>query len=112
MTNLKNWDSAAYEVGSYMQSVFVDHVLAHYKFNDAEAILDLGCGDGNNTIKVANMAPRASVVGMDWSPEQIAAAKKKHSDKSNVSFMNGDISKLNCNEQYDSIVSFFLLGLG
>ena len=40
--------------------------------------VDLGCGPGNSTILLAGRFPSASVLGIDSSPEMIAAARSRH----------------------------------
>jgi len=44
---------------------------------DATTAVDLGCGPGNSTEVVAANFPDATVIGIDSSPEMIAAARKR-----------------------------------
>jgi trans-aconitate 2-methyltransferase len=53
---------------------FVD-LLARIDATDPRTIVDLGCGPGNLTALLADRWPDASVVGLDSSPEMIAAAR-------------------------------------
>jgi len=39
------------------------------------SILDVGCGNGSNTLEIARLYPHARVVGIDIAPEAIIAAK-------------------------------------
>src|SRR5215475_11574851 len=43
-------------------------------------IVDLGCGPGNSTAVCAERWPTASILGIDNSPEMIAAARDAHPD--------------------------------
>ena len=40
-------------------------------------MLDVGCGPGNSTELLAARYPQAEIVGVDSSPEMIAAARKR-----------------------------------
>lgn len=49
-------------------------LLARVSATDPATVVDLGCGPGNLTALLADRWPGASVVGVDSSPEMIAAA--------------------------------------
>ncbi|HEY3741952.1 MAG TPA: methyltransferase domain-containing protein [Bryobacteraceae bacterium] len=53
-------------------------------------IIDLGCGPGNSTAVCADRWPSASILGIDNSPEMIAAAQTAHQASQ---FEVGDIAK-------------------
>lgn len=53
-------------------------------------IIDLGCGPGNSTAVCAERWPEASIVGLDSSPEMIAAARASQPERS---WMVGDIGE-------------------
>lgn len=70
---------------------------------DGARILDLGCGSGQDAYLLSRLAgPDGSVVGVDFTPEQLAVARA-HRDwhaerygysRSNVEFIEGDIERL------------------
>jgi SAM-dependent methyltransferase len=67
------WDPCAYgEHGSFVHEL-ASGVLESLAAKPGEHILDLGCGDGQLTRRIA--AKGASVVGVDASPDMIAAAR-------------------------------------
>ena len=68
----QNWDPAAYgEHGAFVHGL-AGGVLEWLAAQPGERILDLGCGDGQLTQKIA--AAGASVVGIDASPAMVEAA--------------------------------------
>ncbi len=58
-----------------------------------EYVLDLGCGDGTPTVKIAEFLPEGEVVGIDVSQGMIDTALPKA--RRNMEFLLMDINKLN-----------------
>jgi ubiquinone/menaquinone biosynthesis C-methylase UbiE len=54
--------------------------------------LDLGCGDGNYTEHAT--ARDARLVGLDRSPEMLAAARRRLGERSGVAWVQGDVAML------------------
>jgi trans-aconitate 2-methyltransferase len=52
-------------------------------------VVDIGCGPGNSTELLAARFPDAEVIGMDSSPDMLAAARKR---LPKASFVDGDIA--------------------
>ncbi len=108
VATLENWDSEAYNVGSYMQNYCVNKILADQNFKANLRILDLGCGDGKSTANILNYAPSATVLGIDRSPEMISSANKNYASDL-ITFEQQDITHLTVKAPFDQIVSFFCL---
>lgn len=51
--------------------------MARHIPDEAELILDVGCGLGAGTWRLEELYPRARVVGINVSPWQVAQAKKR-----------------------------------
>ncbi len=54
------------------------------------AALDIGCGAGELSLAMARGNPQAKVVGVDISPELVAAARERGSALGNVDFVEAD----------------------
>ncbi|MGO8915740.1 MAG: class I SAM-dependent methyltransferase [Stellaceae bacterium] len=70
----QHWDPARYQRNAGFVAALGEPLLALLAPEPHERILDLGCGDGALTQLIAR---RASVVGVDASPEQVAAARAR-----------------------------------
>ena len=74
----QSWDPALYAKNAAFVPKLGAPVVDLLAPKPGERILDLGCGDGVLTEKLKDLG--VSVVGVDASPEQIAAAKKRGVD--------------------------------
>ena len=69
------WDTQVYEKNGAFVHGMASGVLEWLAAQAAERILDLGCGDGQLTQRIA--ATGANVVGADASAEMVAAARAR-----------------------------------
>ncbi|MGB6728482.1 MAG: methyltransferase domain-containing protein [Terracidiphilus sp.] len=71
----QTWDPKAYERNGAFVHQLAGGVLEWLRPKKGERILDLGCGDGQLTARIA--AKGAVVSGVDASPEMVAAARSR-----------------------------------
>jgi SAM-dependent methyltransferase len=71
----QHWDPQAYEKNGAFVPGLAGGVLEWLDAQPAEYILDLGCGDGQLTLRIA--ATGASVIGVDASAEMVEAARAR-----------------------------------
>ncbi|MGH3262964.1 MAG: trans-aconitate 2-methyltransferase [Trebonia sp.] len=83
------WDAGQYlRFGGERSRPFFD-LVAQVRATSPRYVADLGCGPGNLTAALAERWPGATVVGVDNSPEMIAAASG--TAVPNLSFALGDV---------------------
>jgi len=75
-----------------------------------EAVLDVGCGNGFTTKKMAKEFPDSEFTGIDFSPKMIQRVQDAEDYPSNVEFYEGDVLSLSRNKylvprHYDVVVS-------
>src|SRR5260370_4514712 len=77
-TSFQHWNAAGYEDNAHCVAVRGQPVVDLVQREAGEGILDLGCGDGALTEKLVALG--AQVVGIDNSPDMIAAALRRGLD--------------------------------
>lgn len=94
----QEWDARAYAHNARFVADYGREVATLLAPRPHERILDLGCGDGALTAYVAGLA--LSVVGVDASPELIAAARERGLDARVV-----DACALEFENEFDAVFS-------
>ena len=87
------WNAADYARHSASQSLWADDLLARCPLRGDEHILDVGCGDGKITARLAEMVAGGKVTGVDASAEMIAHARSQHT-RANLDFQIMDARHL------------------
>jgi trans-aconitate methyltransferase len=97
------FDGDKYRAASAHQKEWGARLIAELKLKGTEDVLDLGCGDGALTARLAALVPRGRAVGIDSSPSMIEVARR-HS-QSNLSFGLLDINQLANENEFDVVFS-------
>jgi trans-aconitate 2-methyltransferase len=96
------WDPVVYRrFGDERARPFLD-LLARVGAQDPAVVVDLGCGEGRGTAVLADRWPGARVIGVDSSPEMLAAAA---ATAERVEFVEGDVRDWVPDEPVDVVVS-------
>lgn len=104
-----HWDARRYSSNSDIQFAITMAVLASYRFNGREAVLDVGCGDGRVSHQLSLRVPEGRVVGIDSSASMIEFAQANHASQPNLSFALKDVCELDYMKEFDVAVSTFCL---
>ena len=94
----EEWSSLRYQQNARFVSDLGEPVVRLLNPQPGERILDLGCGDGVLTKKIAGTG--AKVVGIDGSADMIAAARRN-----GVNATVGDAHKLDFDAEFDAVFS-------
>jgi trans-aconitate methyltransferase len=97
------FDGKKYEKASAHQKEWGIKLISELSLNGSEHVLDLGCGDGNLTSRIAELLPEGDVLGVDASQGMIDAALPK--ERSNLHFRTLDINDLDFKNQFDVVFS-------
>jgi len=92
------WNPAQYEANAAFVPALGAGILARLAPRAGERILDLGCGNGTLTLDI--MAVGATVVGVDSSPDMVAAARDRGID---ARVMNA--TALTFDSEFDAVFS-------
>lgn len=109
---MQDWDSEIYSKNSSIQykgaTDFIQKYINKFKGKTLN-ILDIGCGDGKITKELSLTLNESTICGIDSSTSMIEYASKNHSNGKKLYFVKSDASKLNFQEEFDLIVSFYCL---
>ena len=94
------WDSDAYDGGHSFVFEYGEDVVALLEPQAGERILDLGCGTGHLSARIATSG--ADVVGIDSSTEMIAQARDRYPDPE---FIHADARTVAFEEPFDAVFS-------
>jgi len=97
------FDAERYRSCSKHQKEWGGKVIGELGLTGDERILDIGCGDGVLTSKIAELVPRGSVLGIDSSKNMIDAANRLQKD--NLHFMVLDANDIDFDDEFDVIFS-------
>ncbi|WP_460217843.1 class I SAM-dependent methyltransferase [Psychroserpens sp. MEBiC05023] len=94
------WNTELYNDNHAFVFEYGESLIELLEVKPYETILDLGCGTGELTNKISQLSP--NVIGMDFSPEMIAAAKVNFPE---LQFYEIDASDFDLNIPFDTIFS-------
>ncbi len=105
------WNPEDYERNSSAQERWADALISGLRLKGDEHILDIGCGGGKITAKIATFAPGGQVLGIDSSRYMIDFAQDRFppSQHPNLQFELGDALSLDFDQEFDLVVSFACL---
>jgi trans-aconitate 2-methyltransferase len=98
-----DFDPGKYRQASNHQRDWGNRLIEELDLRGDEKILDLGCGEGTLSARLAERVPKGGVVGMDSSAPMIEAAKAL--ETSNLRFLCRDIDDLDFVQGFDVVFS-------
>jgi arsenite methyltransferase len=69
-------------------------VLEKMRLAPTDSVLDVGCGGGWLSRRLAKLVPHGRVIGMDISDEMIQRARRASSDFHNLMFVTGEVAEI------------------
>lgn len=100
------WDPDDYGRNAAAQTGWATGLLPLLDLSGAEAVLDLGSGDGRVTAALADLVPDGRVVGLDASPAMVAHARRHHAAaRPNLEFVLGDMQAVPFRDRFDRVFS-------
>lgn len=104
-----DWPAEDYAIGTFVQATFADQSLKDFAFNSDDNLLDIGCGDGSYTLKLANHIPHGKVSAIDFSEKMISRAKQQIQEYNNVTFEHMDATKINAKLAFSAVTALWSL---
>lgn len=95
-----DFDGDKYERASTHQRAWGGDLMSALELRGSERVLDLGCGDGSLTARLAELVPGGSVLGIDSSEGMVATARAHHR-AGNLEFSLMDIADMDFEGEFD-----------
>lgn len=83
-----------------------EKILGHIKNGDT--FLDLACGTGILTRKIAEKFPESSIIGIDITQSYLDVAKKNSSFYKNIAYIHQDAETIELSKKFDYITASYL----
>lgn len=100
MSSRQKWDAELYEARHSFVWEFGQGLIDRLKPQHGERILDVGCGPGQLTAKIAESG--AQVIGLDASPEMIGQARQNFPK---LSFALESVTTMHFDAEFDAVFS-------
>ena len=106
-----DWNALAYAQHSSLQEAMANEVLGRLALQAHARVLDIGCGDGKLSARIADRVPEGRVLGVDASPDMVEFAARHFAAggsqaRANLRFEVMDARALDFDGEFDVIVSF------
>lgn len=88
----------------YRHPGITEKVFAGMKVARAERSLDIGCGPGWGTRRLAQLAPEGLAVGLDVADEMVRLARRLWIEQENVMFVRGSTDEIPWQEDFFTLV--------
>ena len=86
----------------YWKNEIIRHI------SNGKMILDLACGTGILTRKIAEKFPNSKIIGVDITESYLELAKKNSASYNNITYILHDAEKLDLNSKFDCITSSYI----
>ncbi len=88
----------------------LETIFQRFGGDTVHSILDLGCGTGNHTLRLAQRG--YAVTGVDRSPEMLAEARQKAASRQEAAslaatFLEGDLRSFRTSQTFDTVLMMF-----
>lgn len=99
-----DWDAAAYARLSTPQQDWAEEVLSRLRLAGDETVLDLGCGAGIVTARLASLVPHGRVIAVDASAAMVSEARTRLAGTT-ASVLQADLRTFTWPDRADALLS-------
>src|SRR6185437_10024776 len=105
------WNAKDYHQHSSVQYDAAMQLLKQIPLKGCETVLDVGCGDGKITAKIAESVPQGAVIGIDTSSDMVnfACQTCPKSKYPNLNFLVQDAQSFDYSHELDIVFTSFAL---
>ena len=98
-----SWNADDYAKNSSAQLQWAEELIAKLALKGSESVVDIGCGDGKITARLARIVRNGYVIGIDSSESMIRRASKQFpvTANPNLSFRYMDATEIHLSDKFD-----------
>ncbi len=100
-----DWNSQVYNNISSPQYISGMALLRDLDLSNINVALDIGCGNGNLTLALGNLIPKAKIIGVDISKSMVDMAIYNTKNVKNIEIIHADFSDLSLTNKVDFVFS-------
>ena len=101
------WSAAEYAQHSTLKAAMASRSLGLLELRGDEHVLDIGCGDGRISARIATeCVPQGTVCGIDASADMVGFAQRHHAGVANLHSKVVDARQMHFDGSFDAAVSF------
>lgn len=102
---MMKWDAEKYDTVVAPQAEAGEELIDMADIHRADFVLDVGCGTGKLTARIAGFAHDGTVIGLDPSAEMLGRAKRLCQLRKNMVFIQMPAQAMDFDDQFDLIFS-------
>ena len=100
-----DWNGLLYKRIGSLQEAVGDMLIQKLKFKPVEHVIDVGCGIGNLSEKIARQCRKGHVIAIDASETMIAEAIKRSKRSKNLTFQILSVEDMQFEKEFDVVYS-------
>jgi ubiquinone/menaquinone biosynthesis C-methylase UbiE len=107
--NNYDWPADKYAIGAFIQHTISNGLMEDFAIYPDDNLLDIGCGDGSYTLKLAENISNGNVTAIDLSSNMLEIAKSRLQGHKNITFIKKNALNLDYKDSFSVVTALWSL---
>lgn len=107
--NSYDWLADKYAIGAFIQHTISNELMKDFKISSDDNLLDIGCGDGSYTLKLAENISNGNVIAIDLSSNMLEIARSRSQELNNITFIKKNALDLDYKDSFSIVTALWSL---